>query len=112
MHLFERSARADSPMSMSSVMTLYILSRRWNLDAKSDYSFKELLTPLSQTLFFFTEDVTQEAKIDTSDAIIFLRSCDLHAIKRLDDIYLNNKFEDPFYKKVREHVKFALIGLF
>ena len=25
------------------------------LKLKSDYSFKELLTPLSQTLFFFTE---------------------------------------------------------
>jgi len=26
------------------------------LDKKSDYSFKEILTPLSQTLFFFTEN--------------------------------------------------------
>ncbi len=79
-------------------------------DAKSDYSFKEMLTPLSQTLFFFTEDVTKEANQDTSDAIIFLRSCDLHAVKRLDDIYLHNGPADPFYQKVREHVKFALIG--
>ncbi|MDO4632966.1 MAG: anaerobic sulfite reductase subunit AsrA [Eubacteriales bacterium] len=80
------------------------------LNAKSDYSFKELLTPLSQTLFFFTEDQTQEAKIDTSEAIIFLRSCDMHAVKRLDDIYLNNGFADPFYQKVRDHVHFVLLG--
>ncbi len=80
------------------------------LNAKSDYSFKELLTPLSQTLFFFTENETKEADMDTSDAIIFLRSCDMHAVERLDDIYLKNGFEDPFYKKVRDHVKFALIG--
>ncbi len=80
------------------------------LNAKSDYSFKELLTPLSQTLFFFTEGVTKEADMDTSDAIIFLRACDLHSVKRLDDIYLNNKFVDPFYARIREHVKFALIG--
>ncbi|MDO4619364.1 MAG: anaerobic sulfite reductase subunit AsrA [Lachnospiraceae bacterium] len=80
------------------------------LAAKSDYSFKELLTPLSRTLFYFVENETKEADMDTSDAIIFLRSCDLHAVKSLDDIYLNNKFEDPFYKKIREHVKFALIG--
>ena len=26
------------------------------LDKKSDYAFKEFLTPLSETLFFFTED--------------------------------------------------------
>lgn len=80
------------------------------LTAKSDYSFKEILTPLSQTLFFFTEGETKEADMDTSDVIIFLRSCDLHAVKRLDDIYLKNRFEDPFYKKMREHISFALIG--
>ncbi len=80
------------------------------LDQKSDYSFKEILTPLSQTLFFFTEDETKEADRDYSDVIVFLRSCDLHAVKRLDDIYLNNGFEDPFYKRMREHLHFALIG--
>ena len=80
------------------------------LNAKSDYSFKEILTPLSQTLFFFTEGETKEADMDCSDAIVFLRACDLHAVKSLDDIYLRNKFEDPFYKKIREHIKFALIG--
>ncbi len=80
------------------------------LNAKSDYSFKEILTPLSQTLFFFTEGETKEADMDCSDVIVFLRACDLHAVKSLDDIYLRNKFEDPFYKKIREHIKFALIG--
>ena len=30
-------------------------------DKKSDYSFKEVLTPVSQTLFFFTEGQTKEA---------------------------------------------------
>ncbi len=80
------------------------------LQAKSDYAFKELLTPLSQTLFFFTEDQTTEAKQDTSKAIIFLRSCDFHAVKRLDDIYLNNGFVDPFYQKIRDNVRFVLLG--
>ena len=31
------------------------------LEAKSDYAFKEFLTPLSQTLFFFTENEVKEA---------------------------------------------------
>ena len=48
-------------------------------EKKSDYSFKEILTPLSQTLFFFTENVIKEADIDDSEAIVFLRSCDMHA---------------------------------
>lgn len=30
-------------------------------DKKSEYSFKEILTPISQTLFFFTEGETKEA---------------------------------------------------
>ncbi len=80
------------------------------LEAKSDYAFKELLTPLSQTLFFFTENETKEADQDTSEAIIFLRSCDMHAVRRLDDIYLNNGFVDPFYKRLRDHVHFVLLG--
>ena len=80
------------------------------LEAKSDYAFKELLTPLSQTLFFFTENEVKEADFDDRDVIIFLRSCDMHAVKRLDAIYLENKFADPFYERIRKRVKFALIG--
>lgn len=80
-------------------------------EAKSDYAFKELLTPLSETLFFFTENETKEADFDEKPVIVFLRSCDLHAVKRLDAIYLENgKFADPFYQRIRENVKFALIG--
>ena len=85
-------------------------ARQIELDKKSDYAFKEILTPLSQTLFFFTEDEVKEADMDEREVIIFLRSCDLHAVKRLDAIYLENKFEDPFYKRIRDKVRFALIG--
>ena len=80
------------------------------LEKKSDYAFKELLTPLSQTLFFFTENEVKEADFDDREVIIFLRSCDLHAVKRLDAIYLENKFADPFYRRIRDRVRFVLIG--
>ena len=81
------------------------------LGAKSDYAFKELLTPLSETLFFFTEKSVKEADKDTSRVIIFLRSCDLHAVKRLDQMYLSNgNAEDWFYRRIRDCVSFALIG--
>ncbi len=81
------------------------------LKLKSDYSFKELLTPLSQTLFFFTEQEIKEADTDLSEVIVFLRSCDLHAVRRLDQIYLENGNEkDPFYENIRRRIKFALIG--
>lgn len=40
----------------------------------------------------------------------FMRSCDMHAIKRQDDIYLRNgQEEDYFFRRRRELVKFVLI---
>lgn len=77
---------------------------------KSDYSFKEALTPLSETLFFFTENQVKEADIDGRPTLIFLRSCDLHALKRQDQIYLENGAPDWFYERRRKKVRFALIG--
>jgi len=81
------------------------------LEAKSDYPFKEVLSPLSETLFYFTEDSVKEADMDSRDIIVFVRACDLNAVKRLDQIYLHNgPSEDYFYKRIRDHVRFALIG--
>ena len=77
---------------------------------KSDFSFKEILIPLSETLFFFTEDEVKEANQPKKGAIVLLRSCDLHAVKRLDEIYLHNGPEDYYYKRLRDRVKFVLIG--
>ena len=59
-------------------------------DKKSEYSFKEILLPISETLFYFTEDNVVVPEGPKKGAIIFLRSCDLHAIKRLEQIYLKN----------------------
>lgn len=79
-------------------------------DQKSDYSFKEVLTPITETLFYFTEDEVKEADLPKKGAIIFLRSCDLHSLQRLDDIYLHNQYEDYYYKRLRENTKFILMG--
>ena len=81
------------------------------LEKKSDYSFKEVLLPITQLLFYFTEDSVKEANIErTRDAVIFLRSCDLNAVKRLDELYMKNGFEDYYYRRLRERVKFVLLG--
>ena len=58
-------------------------------DKKSEYSFKEILLPISETLFYFTEDNVVVPEGPKKGAIIFLRSCDLHGLKRMDQIYLN-----------------------
>ncbi|MGX8715597.1 MAG: anaerobic sulfite reductase subunit AsrA [Lachnospiraceae bacterium] len=81
------------------------------LEKKSDYAFKEFLNPLSETLFFFTETQVKEADLDSRKVLILLRSCDMHAVMRLDQIYLHNgKDEDWFYRRRRDLVSFALIG--
>ena len=79
-------------------------------DEKSDYSFKEVLTPVSQTLFFFTEDQWKEATGPKRGAIVFLRSCDLHGLKRLDDMYLRNGPADYYYQRLRDSLKIVVIG--
>lgn len=79
-------------------------------DKKAEYSHKEVLLPISQTLFFFTEDSIKEADAPKKGAIIFLRSCDLHGVKRIDDIYLKNGQEDYYYQRLRENTKFILMG--
>lgn len=79
-------------------------------DKKSNFSYKEVLLPITQTLFFFTEDEIKEAEMNTRQLIIILRSCDLHAVRRLDEIYLRNGFVDIYYKKFRENTKFIVMG--
>ncbi|MBP6491364.1 MAG: anaerobic sulfite reductase subunit A [Clostridia bacterium] len=79
-------------------------------EKKSNFSFKEVLLPLSETLFYFTEEEVKEAEGPKKGAVIFLRSCDLHSVKRLDEIYLRNGFEDYYYKRIRDRVKFVLLG--
>lgn len=79
-------------------------------DQKSDYSFKEVLLPISQTLFYFTEAQVSIPEIARKKPVLFLRSCDIHALKRLDAIYLENKHEDFYYKRLRKDLKIVLIG--
>ena len=80
------------------------------LDKKSQFSFKEIVFPVSETLFYFTENQVKSAEEEQKKTIVFLRSCDLHSLRRLDDTYLSNGPEDFYYKRLRDKVKFALIG--
>lgn len=78
-------------------------------DVKSNFSPKEVILPITQTLFYFTEDSVIEPKVDGKGIIIFLRSCDIHAVKRTDEIYLRNGAVDTYYKMLRDKVKFILM---
>ncbi|WOO87893.1 anaerobic sulfite reductase subunit AsrA [Mollicutes bacterium LVI A0039] len=81
-----------------------------DFSVKSDFSAKEIATPLNQTLFHFANGELIEADYDNRPVIVFLRSCDLHAFKRLDEIYLNNKYLDNYYARLRSLLSFAVIG--
>ena len=69
-------------------------------EKKAQFSYKEVLLPIRQTLFFFTEKEIKEPDVDKKKTLIFLRSCDMHALKRIDDIYLRNGFVDKYYKEL------------
>lgn len=78
---------------------------------KSNFSAKEVILPITQTLFYFTENEYKTSDIDDKKILLFLRACDINGVKRIDDIYLNNGIEEDFYyKRLREKVKFVLIG--
>ena len=64
----------------------------WN--ERSQYSPKEVFYPINQTLFHFTEYGFMESQIFDKDLLIFARSCDIHGIKRLDKIFLENGNEE------------------
>jgi len=79
-------------------------------DKKSDYSFKAAILPPNTTMFYFTEDSVTVPAVPEKDRLVFVRSCDMNAVRRLDQIYLNNKFADSYYAAMREKVHFVLMG--
>lgn len=79
-------------------------------DKKSDFPAKEVLSPIQQTIFYFTEDEYRESKVAQKPMLIFMRPCDIHAQKIQEQIYCDNGMaEDFYYKRMRERVKFVLM---
>ncbi|MEN6506237.1 MAG: anaerobic sulfite reductase subunit AsrA [Planctomycetaceae bacterium] len=80
-------------------------------DRKSDFSPKEVLLPVSQPMLEYTAagGWVDAAADDGKGILIFLRACDIHAMQRLDTIYLHNGPADPWYQRLRGRTKFILI---
>ncbi len=79
-------------------------------DEKSNFSPKEVVFPITQTLFHFTEKAFSEPEPDEKAFLIFLRPCDINGIRRLDTIYLKNGSQsDAYYARLRQRVRFAMI---
>lgn len=80
------------------------------LDGKTSFSPKEILFPIRETLFQFHAGEAVEPAAESRPALIFLRSCDVHGIHRLDKVFRENGAgADPYYERRRAQVKFVLI---
>lgn len=79
-------------------------------DEKSDFPAKEVLSPITQTLFYFTEDEYRESKVSSKKILIFMRPCDINAMEHQNKIYLQNGgFADLYYQRLQEKVKIVLM---
>lgn len=80
-------------------------------ESKSDFSAKEVYYPVTQTLLYFTESEMAESTIaDDKGLVLFLRPCDINAMRRLDNIFLNNGGNaDIYYKRLRDRVKVIML---
>ncbi|WP_367988980.1 anaerobic sulfite reductase subunit AsrA [Vibrio sp. NTOU-M3] len=77
---------------------------------KSHFSPKEIVFPITETLFWFNADELKESSIDARPVLLFLRACDINAIKSLDYMFLKNGgHEDFYYKRLRQKLKLVLI---
>lgn len=79
-------------------------------DVKSDYPAKEVITPIQQAIFYFTEDEYRSSKAKEKPILILARPCDINAQQIQAKIYAGNGgYEDLYYKRVRDLVKFAVM---
>lgn len=91
---------------------------------KTHLSAKSALLPIRQAMFSFRDNKPEgsgllsnrqsqrieEAVNQIRPTIIFLRSCDIHALKVLDAHFLNGAgYADPYYERYRQKVKVFLI---
>ncbi len=81
------------------------------LDRKSDFSMKEVVYPVSQTLFKFDEShCTETIDSDPKGIIVFAHPCDINGLRRLDNMFLSNGgTSDAYYKRVRDKVKIFMM---
>ncbi len=79
-------------------------------DQKSDYPAKEVINPIQQALFYFTEDEYRESKGPNKPILILAYPCDINAQKVQAKIMAGNGgFTDSYYERVRRNVKFAMM---
>lgn len=77
---------------------------------KTFFSAKEIVFPVREAMFLLQDNQMKEADSEERPVIIFLRSCDIHALKVLDAHFLGGELgADIYYRSRREKIKVFLI---
>lgn len=77
---------------------------------KSDYSAKEVLAPINETLFYFVENDFKESSTPQKPILLFARPCDINAIEVQAKIYEENgDFQDFYFSRIKNKLKFVLM---
>ncbi len=75
---------------------------------------KEVFFPQSEELFRYNvtkEGAKLEAPIDDKKKVLFgIRPCDARSVKLLDNVFNNDKYQDPYYLARRENTVIVGIG--
>lgn len=80
------------------------------VNAKTYLSPKQYVFPTRETLFHFDEASFKVPELDTKPIYVFLRTCDINGIDRLDTMFLKNgTIVDPYYARRRERMVFIMM---
>lgn len=78
---------------------------------KSRFSAKEIPFPATETIFNIVGEQLLEPLVKNRKFLVFLRSCDIHAMDKLDSIFLKNgDVQDPYYKRKRDNISYIVMG--
>jgi anaerobic sulfite reductase subunit A len=77
---------------------------------KTYFSAKEIVFPVREAMFSLQDNQMKEENSQMRPTIIFLRSCDIHALKVLDTHFLRGAGgADIYYQSRREKIKVFLV---
>lgn len=79
-------------------------------DQKSDFPAKEVINPIQETIFYFTEDEWRASKAGKKPALVLARPCDINAQRVQARVFLGNgNWQDMYYARMRRLVQFVLM---
>ncbi|NTU88927.1 MAG: 4Fe-4S ferredoxin [Actinobacteria bacterium] len=73
---------------------------------------KKYLLPPREVLFKFStaQNSVQDFEQEIVPRVLFgLHACDINAINRLDKVYIDDEYDDPYYHKIRENT--LIVGI-